>query len=146
MNGKLSNNTMLKYFNNQLPVKDMERVSTIINHSENYKNILNELEATYHLTNEKEQLENNPLLFSKICNKLQNNKKQATYIGTTWATSIFKPIMALAIIAITLYTGFAIGNLASNTNATFTALKYSSEFHFNDLQLEKMETVLLTKE
>ena len=145
MNGKLSNNTMLKYFNNQLPIEEIKHVGNCIDNSIELKNILNELEATYHLTNEKERLENNPYLFMEISNKLNKNKNQDTNYST-YLQRIFQPIMALSLVLLTIYTGYSIGNLASEKNQQFTTLTYNSEFHFNDLQLEKMETVLLTKE
>ena len=145
MKTKLSNNTLLKYFNNQLPTEEIKHVGNCIDNSIELKNILNELEATYHLTNEKERLENNPYLFMEISNKLNKNKNQDTNYST-YLQRIFQPIMALSLVLLTLYTGFTIGNLASENNQQFTTLTYNSEFHFNDLQLEKMETVLLTKE
>ena len=141
----LSNNTLLKYFNNQLPTEEIKHVGNCIDNSTELKNILNELEATYHLTNEKERLENNPYLFMEISNKLNKNKNQDTNYST-YLQRIFQPIMALSLVLLTIYTGYSIGNLASEKNQQFTTLTYNSEFHFNDLQLEKMETVLLTKE
>ncbi len=145
MKNKLSNNTLLKYFNNQLPTEEIKHVGNCIDNSIELKNILNELEATYHLTNEKERLENNPYLFREISNKLNKNKNQDTNYST-YLQRIFQPIMALSLVLLTIYTGYSIGNLASEKNQQFTTLTYNSEFHFNDLQLEKMETVLLTKE
>ena len=145
MKTKLSNNTLLKYFNNQLPTEEIKHVGNCIDNSIELKNILNELEATYHLTNEKERLENNPYLFMEISNKLNKNKNQDTNYST-YLQRIFQPIMALSLVLLTIYTGYSIGNLASEKNQQFTTLTYNSEFHFNDLQLEKMETVLLTKE
>ena len=145
MKTKLSNNTLLKYFNNQLPTEEIKHVGNCIDNSIELKNILNELEATYHLTNEKERLENNPYLFMEISNKLNKNKNQDTNYST-YLQRIFQPIMALSLVLLTIYTGYSIGNLASENNQQFTTLTYNSEFHFNDLQLEKMETVLLTKE
>ena len=145
MKNKLSNNTLLKYFNNQLPTEEIKHVGNCIDNSIELKNILNELEATYHLTNEKERLENNPYLFMEISNKLNKNKNQDTNYST-YLQRIFQPIMALSLVLLTIYTGYSIGNLASEKNQQFTTLTYNSEFHFNDLQLEKMETVLLTKE
>ena len=145
MKTKLSNNTLLKYFNNQLPTEEIKHVGNCIDNSTELKNILNELEATYHLTNEKERLENNPYLFMEISNKLNKNKNQDTNYST-YLQRIFQPIMALSLVLLTIYTGYSIGNLASEKNQQFTTLTYNSEFHFNDLQLEKMETVLLTKE
>ena len=145
MKNKLSNNTLLKYFNNQLPTEEIKHVGNCIDNSTELKNILNELEATYHLTNEKERLENNPYLFMEISNKLNKNKNQDTNYST-YLQRIFQPIMALSLVLLTIYTGYSIGNLASEKNQQFTTLTYNSEFHFNDLQLEKMETVLLTKE
>ncbi|CAH8292446.1 hypothetical protein EV196_10336 [Mariniflexile fucanivorans] len=145
MKTKLSHNTILKFYNKQLSHEEMKHVGNCIDNSRELKNILNELEATYHLTNEKERLENNPYLFMEISNKLNKNKNQDTSYST-YLQRVFRPIMALSLVLLTLYTGYSIGNLASENSQQFTTQTYNSEFYFNDLQLEKMETVLLIKE
>ena len=144
MKTKLSHNTILKFYNKQLSDQEMKHAGNCIDNSNELKNILNELVATYHLTNEKERLENNPYLFMEITNKLNKNKNQDTNYST-YLQRIFQPIMALSLVLLTLYTGYSIGNLASEKNQQFTTLTYNSEFHFNDLHLEKMETILLKK-
>lgn len=145
MKTKLSNNTILKFFNKELPAQEMKRVSSIIDNSDKYQYLLNALKNTYSLTKEKERLENNPYLYMEIINKTTLNESQKNIYNTYFIKRIFQPIIALSIILITLYTGFTIGNVYSETNNQFTTLNYKSEFHFNDLQLEKIESALLMK-
>ena len=69
MKTKLSNNTLLKFFNNELSDEERSKVGSLIDSSANYKKIINELNATYSLTAKNEKLEDNPYLYLKIINK-----------------------------------------------------------------------------
>ena len=146
MKTQLSNNTLLKFFNKELSPEEMTRVGSIINNSDNYKSIVNELKVTYSLTNEKEKLEDNPYLYMEIMNKITDNKSPKSSYNSYFVKRLFQPIMAISLILITLYTGYNIGNInneITNEDATFSN---KAEIYFNDLQLEKFETILLKKE
>ena len=82
----------------------------------------------------------------EIINKITENESQSAIYNTYFIKRVFQPIIAISLILITLYTGFAIGNIYSETTNQLTTLNYKSEFYFNDLQLEKIESVLLMKE
>tara|TARA_R110002050_G_scaffold281956_1_gene429605 strand:- start:16176 stop:16616 length:441 start_codon:yes stop_codon:yes gene_type:complete len=146
MKTKLSNTTILKFLNKELSAQEMKRVSTIIDNSDDYEKKTNELKATYSLINEEKRLENNPHLYLKIINKIAKNENQNNIYNTYFIKRVFQPIIAISLILITLYTGFTIGNIYNETNNQLTTLNYKPEFHFNDLQLEKIESVLLMKE
>ncbi len=144
MKTKLSNNALLKFFNKELSDQEMKRVGSIIDNSEKYEKLLNELNATYSLTNEKKKLENNPYLYVEIINKITEN--ESSIYNSYFIKRLFQPIAAISLILITLYTGYTIGNIHSETNNQLTTLNYKTEIYFNDLQLEKIESVLLMKE
>ncbi|WP_111710194.1 hypothetical protein [Lutibacter citreus] len=146
MKTQLSNNTLLKFFNKELSFEEMTRVGSIINNSDKYKSIINELKVTYSLTNEKEKLEDNPYLHMEIMNKITENKSPKSSYNSYFVQRLFQPIMAISLILITLYTGYNIGNINNETNNEFSAFSNKSEIYFNDLQLEKFETILLIKE
>lgn len=146
MKTKLSNNTLLKFFNKELSNKETKRVGTIIDNSDTYKKTLNELNATYSLTSEKKKLEDNPYLFMKIINEITENKNQSSIYNSYFLKGLFQPIIAISLILITIYTGYTIGNIHTETTNQLTDLNYTSEIYFNDLQLEKIETLLLMKD
>ena len=146
METQLSNNTLLKFFNKELSSQEMTRIGSIINNSDKYKSIINELKVTYSLTNEKEKLEDNPYLYMEIINKITENKSPKSSYNSYFVKRLFQPIMAISLILITLYTGYNIGNINNETNNEFSAFSNKSEIYFNDLQLEKFETILLKKE
>ena len=146
MKTQLSNNTLLKFFNKELSAQEMTRVGSIINNSDNYKRIVNELKVTYSLTNEKEKLEDNPYLYMEIINEITENKSQNSIYNSYFIKRLFQPIIAISLILTTLYTGYSIGNINNKTNNELTAFSNKSEIYFNDLQLETFETILLIKE
>lgn len=146
MKTQLSNNTLLKFFNNELSSEEMTRVGRIINNSDKYKSIVNELKVTYSLTSENKKLEDNPYLYMDIINKITENKNQKSSYNSYFIQRLFQPIIAISLILITLYTGYNIGNISNKTNNQLTTFSNKSEIYFNDLQLEKFETVLLIKE
>lgn len=146
MKTKLSNNTLLKFFNKELSDQEMKRVGTIVDNSDKYKSIINELKITYSLINKKEKLEVNPYLYMEIINKITESKNQSSIDNLYFIKKLFQPIMVISLILITLYTGYNIGNINNETNNEFSAFSNKSEIYFNDLQLEKFETILLKKE
>ncbi|UMB54624.1 hypothetical protein MKD41_03935 [Lutibacter sp. A64] len=146
MKTQLSNNTLLKFFNKELSPKEMTRVGSIINNSEKYKSKINELKVTYSLTNEKEKLEDNPYLYMEIMNKITENKGPKSSYNTYFVKRLFQPIMAISLILLTLYTGYNIGNINNKTTNESSTFSNKSEIYFNELQLEKFETILLIKE
>ncbi len=146
MKTKLSNNTLLKFFNNELSDEERSKVGSLIDSSANYKKIINELNATYSLTAKNEKLEDNPYLYLKIINKITENKSRKDSYNSHLLKRLFQPIIALSLILITLYTGFTIGTVYSETSNELTTLNNTSAIYFNDLQLENIETVLLIKE
>ncbi|WP_158850638.1 hypothetical protein [Algibacter sp. L1A34] len=146
MKTQLSNNTLLKFFNKELSVKEMTRVGSIINNSDNYKSIVNELKVTYSLTNGKEKLEDNPYLYMEIMNEITENKSKKSIYNSYFVKRLFQPIIAISLVILTLYTGYSIVNINNETNNEFSAFSNKSEIYFNDLQLEKIETILLKKE
>lgn len=146
MKTQLSNNTLLKFFNKELSPQEMNRVGSIIDNSDNYKKRLNELNATYSLTNEKKKLENNPYLYMEIINKITKNESLSSIYNSYFIKRLFQPIVAISLILITLYTGYTIGNIHNETNNQLTDLNYKSEIYFNNLNLEKIETILLMKD
>ena len=146
METQLSNNTLLKFFNKELSSQEMTRIGSIINNSDKYKSIINELKVTYSLTNEKEKLEDNPYLYMEIINKITENKSPKSSYNSYFVKRLFQPIMAISLILITLYTGYNIGNINNKTTNESSTFSNKSEIYFNDLQLEKFETILLIKE
>ena len=146
MKTQLSNNTLLKFFNKELSSQEMTRIGSIINNSDKYKSIINELKVTYSLTNEKEKLEDNPYLYMEIINKITENKSPKSSYNSYFVKRLFQPIMAISLILITLYTGYNIGNINNKTTNESSTFSNKSEIYFNDLQLEKFETILLIKE
>jgi lipopolysaccharide export LptBFGC system permease protein LptF len=146
MKTKLSNNTLLKFFNKELSDQEMKHVGSIINNSEKYERMLNELKATYSLTNVNKKLETNPYLYMEIINKITKTESQRSIYNLYFIKRFFQPIIAISLILITLYTGYTIGNIHTETTNKLTDLNYTSEIYFNDLHLEKIETVLLMKD
>lgn len=146
METKLSNNTILKFFNKELSALEMKRVGTIIANSENYKKIINELNATYNLTNEKEILENNPHLYLNLINKITEQEVPKNSYTFYFSDSLFKPVLGITSILIFLYNVFILYNIGNEPTNELSHLNNKSEVYFNDLQLEKMENVLLIKE
>ncbi|MCF6167248.1 hypothetical protein [Lutibacter sp.] len=144
MKTKLSNKTVIKYFNEELSEYEMKRVKSIINNSDYYKSILNELKITYRLIGNEERLENNPYLYIEIINKLTDKENQSNLFNSYFIKNS-QLIVAVLVLLITLYSGFSIGNIYHNTNE-LSSNNYKTEFYFNDLQLERMESVLLIKE
>ena len=146
MKTKLSNNTLLKFFNNELSDEERSKVGSLIDSSANYKKIISELNATYSLTAKNEKLEDNPYLYLKIINKITENKSRKDSYNSHLLKRLFQPIIALSLILITLYTGFTIGTVYSETSNELTTLNNTSAIYFNDLQHDNIETVLLIKE
>ncbi|MCL5129247.1 hypothetical protein [Algibacter sp. L4_22] len=146
MKTQLSNNILLKFFNKELSAQEMTRVGSIINNSDNYKSIVNELKVTYSLTNGKEKLEDNPYLYMEIMNEITENKSQKSIYNSYFGKRLIQPIIAISLVILTLYSGYNIVNINNETNNKFSTFSNKSEIYFNDLQLEKIETILLKKE
>ncbi len=144
MKTNLSNHKIIKYLNNELSIQEMKRIESIIHNSDRYKTILNELKNTCSLINDKEYLESNPYLYMEIINKITEKKNNPQQYGSI--KKAFGPVIAIILILLTIYTGFNIGKLYSDTETQFISDNINAEFYFNDLQLEKMDNLLLTTE
>lgn len=142
MKTELSNNILLKFFNKELPLQEMTRIGIIINGSDEYKRKISDLKVIYSLVNEKEKLEENPYLYMEIANKINESKNVKNMYYSCFVKKVFQPILAISLIVITLYTGYNIGNVNNDT----ATLNQKTEIYFNDLQLEKFETILLKKD
>lgn len=146
MESKLSDTIILKFLNKELSAQEMKHVSAIVDNSVTNQKIINELNATYNLINEKEKLENNPYLYLDIINTITKKEVQKNSYNDFFSKRFFKPIIAVLIISISLYNIFIISSIQNQTTDQLRLSDNKSEMYFNDLKLEKMETVLLTKE
>lgn len=146
METKLSQSTLLKFINNELPVHDMNRVRLVIDNSKSYQKIIMELNATYSLIADKRALENNPYLYIDLIEKITNKEVKKNSHNALFTKRVLRPLIAVSLILITLLNGYIMMSIHSEPREQQTTLNYNKELHFNDLQIEKIELLLLTKE
>lgn len=146
METKLSHNTLLKFVNKELPVREMNRVSRVIDNSKYYQKIIMEWDATFNLITDGEVLENNPYLYMDLIKKITNKEVEKNSYNPFFTKIFFRPLVAVSLILITLFNGYIMVSIHGQPREQQTTLNYSQEMYFNDLQIEKMETLLLMKE
>lgn len=144
MKKKLSHITIIKFHNKELSPEKMRRVKKIIDNSPEYSRKLNELKEIYSLVNIPEKIEDNPNLYINIINKLTANEEQNHQYEPNLKPA-FQTVLATLLILITIYTGINLGETYVETNENKFLSKQGTEIFFNDLQLEKIENILLTE-
>ncbi len=142
MKEKLSHNTLIKFHNKELSPEKMRQVKIIIDNSPEYSRKLSELKEIYDLIKAPEKIEDNPNLYINIINKLTADEKQNHQYESNLKPA-FQTVLATLLILITIYVGINLGETYVETNENKFLSKQGTEIFFNDLQLEKIENVLI---
>jgi len=141
MKCQISNSKLIKYINNNLSDKETLKVKELINNSEPCKELLNYLEITFKLVDKQKKIEDNPYMYLNIINKIKQEDTQTTVpLQYIFLGNVLKIAVMLLIIVVSTYSGIELGNLYTESENNFKT--HQSEFYFNDLNLETVETII----
>ncbi len=146
MKCKTVNKNLILYFNNEI---SEEKKNVIQNHLKTCNacyRLYSELEATYNLIGTTEKLSPNPFLYTSINQKLINlkNKENKIFLIPGSKNALQTALMSFFII-IAVVGGILLGNLTETHSKKQVLISKTTEYYFNDLSQEKIETFLLNK-
>lgn len=96
--------------------------------------------------------ETNPYFLMKVMERLKNKSRSNDIFKTFHLFRIMKPVLAIMLIGVAIYTGILLGGSYSNKYESTVMLNsrgiqlqsIADEFYLNDLGMENIETLLLT--
>ena len=140
----VSKEKMILYYNNELSHIQSEKVKMHMENCEECLHLYSNLELTYNLTNEKEFVEPNPFLYTRINQRLVDIKynENQTILQALYP-KLLQTVLFSFVVIIGLLGGIMLGSIDKNQVYEQSLTSPTTEFYFNDLEQEQMEALLI---
>lgn len=110
------------------------------------EHLLNEVDATFNLYNNRDMLKTDPFMFTRITQEIENRRSSNSLSSKYF--HILRPMVVAAVLIIGIYLGIGLGEqyVAEENNIAISDIQLmENEFLFNDFSFESIESFLLNE-